>query len=102
MARTNRTYSHGANVSADEGQLPRYFAKTGHFDQDPTKVKKDGHGKGNWGKEGDELHDIADEFNFHHERRHSNSAHPSAQQEFGRMADRHTMTDEAVFEEDND
>ena len=28
--------------------LPRYFAKSGHVDADPKKVKKEGGGKGNW------------------------------------------------------
>lgn len=28
--------------------LPRFFAKHGHPDADPKKIKKDGGGKGNW------------------------------------------------------
>ena len=28
--------------------LPRFFAKSGHADVDPKKIKKDGGGKGNW------------------------------------------------------
>ena len=31
-----------------EDHLPRYFAKSGHVDADPKKVKKEGGGKGNW------------------------------------------------------
>jgi len=31
-----------------EEHLPRYFAKHGHIDADPKKVKKEGAGKGNW------------------------------------------------------
>ena len=31
-----------------EEHLPRYFAKSGHVDADPKKVKKEGGGKGNW------------------------------------------------------
>lgn len=31
-----------------EDHLPRYFAKSGHADADPKKVKKEGGGKGNW------------------------------------------------------
>jgi hypothetical protein len=31
-----------------EDHLPRYFAKSGHTDVDPTSVKKQGSGKGNW------------------------------------------------------
>lgn len=34
-------------ASAEE-HLPRYFAKAGHIDSDPKKVKKEGGGKGNW------------------------------------------------------
>ena len=34
-------------ASAEE-HLPRYFAKSGHTDADPKKVKKEGGGKGNW------------------------------------------------------
>lgn len=34
-------------ASAEE-HLPRYFAKSGHVDSDPKKVKKEGGGKGNW------------------------------------------------------
>ena len=28
--------------------MTRYFAKNGHIDEDPKKVKKEGGGKGNW------------------------------------------------------
>lgn len=28
--------------------LPRYFAKSGHVDSDPKKIKKNGAGKGGW------------------------------------------------------
>jgi hypothetical protein len=28
--------------------LPRFFAKHGHIDADPKKIKKDGFGRGNW------------------------------------------------------
>lgn len=31
-----------------EEHLPRYFAKSGHVDADPKKIKKEGGGKGNW------------------------------------------------------
>jgi hypothetical protein len=34
--------------AAPEEHLPRYFAKSGHVDADPKKVKKEGGGKGNW------------------------------------------------------
>lgn len=35
-------------TAAPEEHLPRYFAKAGHVDADPKKVKKEGGGKGNW------------------------------------------------------
>ncbi|KAH6610789.1 hypothetical protein Trco_000809 [Trichoderma cornu-damae] len=35
------------HVSPTE-HLPRFFAKSGHVDADPKKIKKDGCGKGNW------------------------------------------------------
>ena len=46
---TDRDHAGIADGSADrESKLPRYFAKQGHADADPTKTKKDGSGKGNW------------------------------------------------------
>ena len=35
-------------TAEDIQHLPRYFAKNGHVDADPKKVKKEGGGKGNW------------------------------------------------------
>ncbi|KAL2042267.1 hypothetical protein N7G274_004755 [Stereocaulon virgatum] len=52
--------------------LPRYFAKSGHVDADPKKVKKEGGGKGNWGTPGDESQDYG--YNFTNARRRSNSS----------------------------
>jgi hypothetical protein len=46
---TDRDHAGIADGSAErESKLPRYFAKQGHADTDPTKTKKDGSGKGNW------------------------------------------------------
>ncbi|VVT53979.1 uncharacterized protein SAPINGB_P003846 [Magnusiomyces paraingens] len=74
MTRTVRTYSN----SSDE---PRYFAKAGHSDQNPNSVKKNGHGRCNWGAPGDEVEDVAlsGEFNFSNARRRSNSMSRSQQ-----------------------
>jgi hypothetical protein len=36
----------GTSSAADH--LPRYFAKSGHVDANPHKVKKNGAGKGGW------------------------------------------------------
>lgn len=72
MTRTIRS-----NSSSDpEKELPRYFAKHGIPNQAPNKVKKNGHGAGNWGKVGEEIEDLEldGEFNFAHPRRRSNSS----------------------------
>ena len=46
---TDRDHAGIAEGTADrEARLPRYFAKAGHSDSDPTKTKKGGSGKGNW------------------------------------------------------
>ncbi|KAJ5570754.1 hypothetical protein N7535_004414 [Penicillium sp. DV-2018c] len=52
--------------------LPRYFGKTGPTDADPRKTKKDGGGKGNWGRSGDEVQDT--NYSVANARRHSNSS----------------------------
>ncbi|PGH03826.1 hypothetical protein GX51_03814 [Blastomyces parvus] len=59
-------------TAAPEAHLPRYFAKSGHVDADPKKTKKDGGGKGNWGRSGDEVHDYG--YTFTNARRRSNSS----------------------------
>ncbi|KAI9652650.1 MAG: hypothetical protein M1831_006637 [Alyxoria varia] len=74
ITRQNDRDHHGlADGTAEpEQHLPRYFAKSGHVDADPKKVKKEGGGKGNWGRSGDEVLDGA--FNMNHTRRRSNSS----------------------------
>ncbi|KAI9829359.1 MAG: hypothetical protein M1826_005679 [Phylliscum demangeonii] len=58
-----------------EAHLPRYFSKHGPIDADPKKTKKDGGGKGNWGRDGDEVEDYS--YNLTNPRRRSNSStHP--------------------------
>ncbi|MCJ1225139.1 hypothetical protein MMC12_001788 [Toensbergia leucococca] len=59
-------------TAAAEEHLPRYFAKSGHVDSDPKKVKKEGGGKGNWGRSGEESQDYG--YNFTNNRRRSNSS----------------------------
>ncbi|KAI9883193.1 MAG: hypothetical protein M1823_005050 [Watsoniomyces obsoletus] len=78
-----------------ESHLPRYFAKTGPVDADPKKTKKDGGGKGNWGREGDEVQDYG--YNFTNPRRRSNSSghHP-----VGFKTKFETIDQEPVFEEE--
>ncbi|CAI7662405.1 unnamed protein product [Penicillium bialowiezense] len=53
-------------------QIPRYFAKSGPTDADPRKTKKDGGGKGNWGRSGEEIQDY--DYSFTNARRRSNSS----------------------------
>ncbi|KAF3936464.1 hypothetical protein ABW19_dt0207333 [Dactylella cylindrospora] len=60
-----------------ENQMPKFFAKTGFVDVAPSKTKKDGGGKGNWGHPGDEIEEDLDEFNMTRVRRRSNSFHNS-------------------------
>jgi len=75
------TRSHKANdidhtagpANTQEKQSARFFTKNGPFDTDPTKVKKNGAGRGNWGREGEEGADAG--YTFTKQRRHSNSVH---------------------------
>lgn len=78
-----------------EEHLPRYFAKSGHPDQDPTKTKKNGGGKGNWGREGDEINDY--DYNLNNPRRRSNS---STHQIKDFKTKFETIEPEPVFEEE--
>ncbi|KAA8915238.1 hypothetical protein TRICI_002595 [Trichomonascus ciferrii] len=94
-----RTIRSSPSTTGPDGEgLPRYFSKNGHPDQDPNKVKKDGHGRGNWGREGEEVDDLEDEFNFHHARRRSNSI--SAQQRL--FEERYQYNEEDVFDEEDE
>ncbi|KAE8348478.1 hypothetical protein BDV28DRAFT_143376 [Aspergillus coremiiformis] len=69
----DRNYS-GLNdeMALSHEHTPRYFAKSGPVDADPRKTKKDGGGKRNWGRSGDEVHDY--DYTFTNARRHSNSS----------------------------
>ncbi|CAR29540.1 hypothetical protein ZYGR_0AD02220 [Zygosaccharomyces rouxii] len=40
---------------------PKYFTHNGHFGENPYNVKKQGYGKGNWGRPGDEIEDLIDD-----------------------------------------
>ncbi|KAL5050187.1 hypothetical protein BDW71DRAFT_121748 [Aspergillus fruticulosus] len=81
-------------VTAPTENIPRYFAKSGPVDADPRKTKKDGGGKGNWGRSGEEIHDY--EYSFMNTRRHSNS---SMQGMAGFKTKFETVEPEPVFEE---
>ncbi|KAH3671738.1 hypothetical protein OGAPHI_000443 [Ogataea philodendri] len=70
MARTQKWNDKGSNSE------PRYFTHNGFPDQAPNHIKKGGFGKGNWGKNGDELEDLITDGEippvFKKERRSSN------------------------------
>lgn len=51
MTRTNKWTVHEA---AGE---PKWFTHNGHYDADPTKIRKNGAGRNNWGRPGDEMMD---------------------------------------------
>ncbi|PGH17010.1 hypothetical protein AJ79_01394 [Helicocarpus griseus UAMH5409] len=78
-----------------EEHLPRYFAKNGHIDADPKKTKKDGGGKGNWGRSGDEMQDYG--YKFTNARRRSNSS-TQGLSDFKTKFE--TVEPEVVFEEE--
>ena len=44
--RDHAAIADGTSVANDH--LPRYFAKSGHVDANPNKIKKNGAGKGGW------------------------------------------------------
>ncbi|GMG20028.1 unnamed protein product [Ambrosiozyma monospora] len=70
MARTQKWNDKGNDSE------PKYFTHNGHFDEAPNHVKKGGFGKGNWGKNGDEIEDLINDGDIppvmHRERRGSN------------------------------
>ncbi|KAL8770263.1 MAG: hypothetical protein Q9209_003899 [Squamulea sp. 1 TL-2023] len=103
----NMTRSHKQNdrdhvaladgTAVAEDHLPRYFAKSGHVDADPKKVKKEGGGKGNWGTPGEEGQDYG--YKFTNARRRSNSSsHGHAISDFKTKFE--TVEAEPMFEEE--
>ncbi|KAL2352776.1 hypothetical protein BJ546DRAFT_1079391 [Cryomyces antarcticus] len=106
-AQRNMTRSHKLNdrdhaglangSAAPEEHLPRYFAKAGYADTDPQKTKKNGGGKGNWGREGDEIDQYA--YNMTNPRRRSNSfSKAPGHNEFKTKFE--TIESDPVFEEE--
>lgn len=71
MARTNKWTIRESKADS------RYFTHTGHFGTSPNSMKKQGSGRGNWGKAGDEIEDLIDMGEikpvFNKQRRGSNS-----------------------------
>jgi len=93
---TDRDHAGLADGTAHaEEHLPRYFAKSGHAGENPSKTKKDGGGKGNWGREGDEIEDYS--YNLANARRRSNS---STHQLKDFKTKFETIEPEPVFEEE--
>jgi len=85
---------HQADGVMSRENLPRYFGKSGPTDADPRKTKKDGGGKGNWGRDGDESQDYG--YTFTNARRRSNSS-TQGLTEFRTKFE--TLEPEPVFEE---
>nr|OQO22335.1 hypothetical protein B0A51_08423 [Rachicladosporium sp. CCFEE 5018] len=75
---TDRDHVGLANgTAAAEEHLPRYFGKAGRSGDDPAGTKKQGNGKGNWGKDGmSELEDY--DYNPAKPRRRTNSMSSAA------------------------
>ncbi|KAK5134256.1 hypothetical protein LTR08_006800 [Meristemomyces frigidus] len=75
---TDRDHVGLANgTAAPEEHLPRYFGKTGYSGSSPADTKKQGSGKGNWGREGvSELEDYS--YNSTKTRRRTNSSSMAA------------------------
>ncbi|KAI9039260.1 uncharacterized protein KD926_009801 [Aspergillus affinis] len=67
----DRSLANGVSATSHE-QLSRFFTKSGPVDTDPRKTKKNGGGKRNWGRSGDEVQDY--DYTFTNARRHSNSS----------------------------
>ncbi|KAL3456830.1 hypothetical protein BJX64DRAFT_281093 [Aspergillus heterothallicus] len=91
----DRDHSASNGVTTPNENIPRYFGKSGPVDADPRKTKKNGGGKGNWGRSGEEVQDY--EYTFTNTRRHSNS---SLQEISGFKTKFETVEPEPVFEED--
>ncbi|CAH6721985.1 translation machinery-associated protein 10 [[Candida] jaroonii] len=85
----SRTDKWTVRESASE---PKWFTHNGNFDTDPTKVKKGGNGRDNWGKPGDELLDEDHEYNYFGKSKRRNSNHQSHEEflkERNEMIDHH-------------
>ncbi|ODV79671.1 uncharacterized protein CANTADRAFT_89313 [Suhomyces tanzawaensis NRRL Y-17324] len=67
MTRTNKWTVH------ERKSQPKWFTHHGPINSDPTKVKKGGAGKNNWGTPGDELD--SDDYNFFGASKRRNSNH---------------------------
>ncbi|KAK9381240.1 uncharacterized protein V2V93DRAFT_368706 [Kockiozyma suomiensis] len=110
MTRTIRTNSlTHAEADAHATSLPRLSGKASFGSSNPPfKSKKNGAGRGNWGREGDELVDVVDEYNFQpqiQQRRRSNSNGGNGlfkQPAWAQNSSKFDNLEEEVFYEDED
>ncbi|KAG2736804.1 hypothetical protein G9P44_000894 [Scheffersomyces stipitis] len=79
MTRTNKWTVHEKKVE------PKWFTHHGPVDSDPTKVKKEGAGKNNWGQPGDELQ--KEDFNFFNKSQRRNSNHSENEEKMKALDD---------------
>ncbi|KAH3677056.1 hypothetical protein WICMUC_001962 [Wickerhamomyces mucosus] len=87
MTRTNKWTHHESRAES------HFFTHNGNLNENPTNIKKNGAGKGNWGKPGDEIQDYKNEFKI---RRGSNSE--TNEQKFDDLQ----HCDDVYFHEDDD
>lgn len=64
-----------------ESSQSKWFTHNGNYGTDPSKIKKNGAGKGNWGRPGDELLDSELEFNMFGKSQRRNSNHQGNERE---------------------
>jgi len=84
---------HSAEPQVAQETLPKNFGKHASHTEAPNRAKKNGGGKANWGRDGDEIIDSV-EFSMHNSRRRSNSK--------GHIEDQFVMSkyEEAEYDED--
>ncbi|KAK0313485.1 hypothetical protein LTR01_001741 [Friedmanniomyces endolithicus] len=86
------------STAAPEEHLPRYFGKAGISGNDPAQTKKQGSGKGNWGKAGSEVEDH--DYHLTNPRRRTNSFSAAASRSV--LKTKFEATDPEVIEYEED
>lgn len=89
MTRTAKWTVHEASSE------PKWFTHNGYYGSDPTKVKKLGAGKGNWGKPGDELVDDDIEVSMFNKSKRRNSNH---QEHESAIKERMKVIEDQIFQ----
>lgn len=92
-----RKYSMDEEIDFQPQNIPKYFAKTGFADVDPKKVKKEGGGKGNWGRPSCEAEDLPAYHPTNPRRRSNSSTAVQSLKSFKTKFE--TVEPEPVFEE---